>query len=192
MPYEQLEEIRSRKQEKIALFLTAQHMAGMLAVAMPVYIATLEFPFVLRTLIVIVAAILGVCLTLETGGLPLYERVLCRVRGAIRVRASGTTLSPDQFTGTATAHMERALLAGGPIRVVQADERAAKRRVQMGQALNNVHRGAKPRSTPISEDAALGTLTGTTVPSDRVDATGTGDSSLSVEAAARVNDHANV
>ncbi len=167
MPYEQLEEIRSRKQEKIALFLTAQHMAGMLAVAMPVYIATLDFPFVLRTLIVIAAAILGVCLTLETGGLPLYERVLCRVRGAIRVQASGTTLSPDQFTGTAPAHAERALLAGGPIRVVEADERAAQRRMQVGQASHTLVRGMKPRSTPTSDRmVALRTLRGTVVPAE--------------------------
>ena len=130
MPYEQLEEIRSRKQEKVAVFLTAQHVGGMLCVTVPVYIATLEFPFMLRTLIMIMAAILGIALTLEIGGLPCYERLLWRLRGAIRVRLGNTALSPEAFTGVSAARLERALPAGGPIRVVDARTGVAQRRLR--------------------------------------------------------------
>ena len=120
MPYEQLEDIRSRKQEKVAVFLTAQHVGGLLCVTVPVYIATLQFSFVLRTLLLITAAILGICLTLEIGGLACYERLLWRVRGAVRVHTTTPVLSPEQFTGVPAVHIERALPAGGPIRVVLA------------------------------------------------------------------------
>ena len=50
MAYPQLEELTSRKREKVALFFTAEHMAGMLAVGLPAYVATLGTTFWLRAL----------------------------------------------------------------------------------------------------------------------------------------------
>src|SRR3712207_4848412 len=132
MPYEQLEEVRSRKQEKVALFLTAHYMAGMLCAVMPIYIATLTFPFLLRALILVTAAILGLSLTLELGGLPVYERLLWRVRGAVRIRTSSRTLTPEQFTGVPVVQVERALPANGPIRVVYAEARRTRRQLRLG------------------------------------------------------------
>ena len=37
MAYPQLEDLCSRKREKVALFLTAENMAGVLAIALPAY-----------------------------------------------------------------------------------------------------------------------------------------------------------
>ena len=76
MAYHQLEDLTSRKREKVALFLTAENMAGLLAVALPCYLGTAHVELWLRIPILITAAALGVALTSEVQGLALYERVL--------------------------------------------------------------------------------------------------------------------
>ena len=62
MPYQQLEEIRSRKKEKVALFLTAENLAGLMVTTMPVYVATANFhSFGLRMLLLALAATSAWC-----------------------------------------------------------------------------------------------------------------------------------
>jgi hypothetical protein len=69
MAYPQLEDLCSRKREKVALFLTAENMAGVLAIALPAYSATLQTTFWLRLLILLAACVLGLVLTSEINGL---------------------------------------------------------------------------------------------------------------------------
>ena len=131
MAYEQLEEIRSRKREKVALFLTAENMGGLLIATLPVYIATAQFQsFFLRIVLLAMAATFGVIITLEYGGLALYERMLWRIRGFMRVQTSGAVLTPDQFSPTPVATHVQVLPVNGPIRAVPTEQSAARSRTR--------------------------------------------------------------
>lgn len=154
MTYQQLEEIRSRKREKVALFLTAENMGGLLIATLPVYIATAQFQsFALRSVLLIMAAVFGVAVTLEVAGLPMYERVLWRVRGLMRVRMSGAVLTPDQFSPTPVAAPVQILPVDGPIRIVPAAHATpfGGRRLNLpcGGALNSMPQA--PRTSPFDE-----------------------------------------
>jgi hypothetical protein len=117
MPYQQLEELTSRRREKVALFLTAENMAGLLAVGLPAYIGTTEVTSIwLRILILIAAAVLGVALTSEVHGMAFYERVLWWLRGQTRRRMTGAMIRPAEFTTAPTVQGDRALPLGGPLR----------------------------------------------------------------------------
>ena len=117
MPYDHLEEIQSRRHEKIAMFLTLENAVGMLLLAFPAYLISVGLPFLLRVCIVVAAAALGVAVTLSIGGLTFYERLIWTVRGAIRRRIQGERIRPAQLIGaTAAAQTERPLPRGGPIR----------------------------------------------------------------------------
>jgi hypothetical protein len=96
--YPQLEELTSRKREKVALFFTAEHMAGVLAIGLPTYIATLGTMFWLRVVILLAAAVLGLLITSDLGGMAGYERAVWWVRGRLRRRLAGGTLRPAEFT----------------------------------------------------------------------------------------------
>ena len=114
MAYQQLEELTSRKREKVALFLTAENMAGLLAVGLPMYIVTSTTSLWLRILILLAAAGLGVALTSEINGLAFYERVLWWMRGRGR-RLAGRVLRPAEFTAVPVAPSDRPLPLGGAI-----------------------------------------------------------------------------
>ncbi len=116
MPYPQLEELTSRKREKVALFLTAENMAGLLAVGLPAYIGTLHTTFWLRIMILIAAAVLGVLLTSDINGMGFYERVLWWVRGRLRRQVTGGVIRPSEFTGVPVVQGDRAVPLGGPVR----------------------------------------------------------------------------
>src|SRR5688500_16942950 len=103
MPYQHIEQITERKGEKIAMFLTLENATGMIITAMPVYIVTGAMPFVLRVMLMAAAATLGIVATLDIGGMPLYERVLWRVRGVLRQRVNGRRITPEQLVGAAAA-----------------------------------------------------------------------------------------
>lgn len=117
MPYEHLEEIQGRRSEKIAMFLTLENAFGLILVAFPAYLVSAGMPFLLRVLIVVVAAALGVAATLDVGGLPYYERMLWSIRGLFRRRIAGERVTPVQLSGAAVVtRADRPLPRGGPIR----------------------------------------------------------------------------
>lgn len=117
MPYDHLEEIQSRRSEKIAMFLTLENAFGLILVAFPAYLISAGMPFALRVLIVLTAAALGVLATLELSGMTFYERVLWSARGLFRRRLQGERITPTQLIGAAAVvHADRPLLRGGPIR----------------------------------------------------------------------------
>ena len=117
MAYLQLEELTSRKREKVALFLTAENMAGLLAVGLPAYVVTSHTSLWLRILILLAAAALGVALTSEINGLAFYERVLWWLRGRGR-RLAGRVLRPAEFTAVPVVSSDRPLPLGGVIQRV--------------------------------------------------------------------------
>jgi hypothetical protein len=119
MPYHHIEELRSRKNEKIALWLTAENFAGLVLVGLPIYIATSGVePFWLRMLAIIVGACLGVAVTLDVGGMALYERGLWLVRGRLRRLVRGRRVGPSQLAGVTIELRARPLAAAGPIQPV--------------------------------------------------------------------------
>lgn len=75
MPHEMIDEIQSRKGEKVALFLTFENAAGLILGVLPAFILSGALPWWLRILIVLAAGAVGVLATLEVGGLAFYERV---------------------------------------------------------------------------------------------------------------------
>jgi hypothetical protein len=116
VPYPQLEELTSRKREKVALFLTAENMAGLLAVGLPAYIGTLDTTFWLRILILLAAAVLGVLLTTDVNGMACYERALWWVRGRLRRQITGRVIQPAEFLVAPVMDGDRAVPLGGPVR----------------------------------------------------------------------------
>jgi hypothetical protein len=147
MSYEQIEEIQSRKGEKIAMFLTIENAMGLMLAAFPAYLLSVAFPFVLRVLIIGAAALLGVVATVDLGGLPFYERVAWMVRGSIRQRTQGRKITPERLVGTAaTARHDRPLLVGGPIRLARRDPQHLGRLVRS--------RSVRPTATTVRERPA--------------------------------------
>ncbi len=155
MAYEQLEEIRSRKREKVAMFLTAENMGGLLMATLPVYIATAQFQsFFLRMVLLVLAAVLGVVITFEIGGLALYERLLWRLRGLMRVQTAGALINPDQFSVVPSTTYVEALPADGPISmlpVIKHDTSFRGRRIGVPEI-------PKQSTTNVSERCAASQL----------------------------------
>jgi hypothetical protein len=118
MAYEHIEQITERKGEKVALFLTIENATGIVLCAMPIYILTSAMPFVLRVVLMGMAAALGLILTLDIGGLPLYARLLWRGRGLLRMRINRRRIVPEQFIGAAAVRPERAIRATGAVRML--------------------------------------------------------------------------
>ncbi len=119
MSHEMIDEIQSRKGEKVALFLTFENAAGLILGVLPAFILSGALPWWLRILIVLAAGAVGVLATLEVGGLAFYERVTWAVRGAIAQRAASNRITPDQLIGSrVVARRDRALPVDGPIRAV--------------------------------------------------------------------------
>ena len=115
MPYHQLEELTSRKREKVALFLTAEHMAGVLVIAVPVYVCTLGTSFWLRAVLLVLAAVLGVLVTTDVNGMAFYERALWWLRGRLRRLVTGKLIDPMELAAPVVEH-GRALPLGQGVR----------------------------------------------------------------------------
>ena len=120
MAYRMLEELQNRRKEKVAIFLTFENIVGLIIVFFPVFLGSSAFPLIVRAPLCIGAAILGVTATLDVHGLPVYEQVLWRVRGSLRLRTHGQIITPEHLTGAVMLGApERPLPLGGPIHVVE-------------------------------------------------------------------------
>lgn len=119
MPHQMIDEIQSRRGEKVALFLTFENAAGLILGVLPAFVLSGPMPWWLRIPIVLVAGVVGVLATLEVGGLAFYERVAWAVRGSLARRATGGRITPEQLVGArALGQRDRALPIDGPIRAV--------------------------------------------------------------------------
>ena len=127
MSHEMIDEIQSRKGEKVALFLTFENAAGLILGVLPAFILSGALPWWLRILLVLAAGTVGVLATLEVGGLAFYERVTWAVRGTIAKRAAGERITPEQLIGARIAgRRDRALPIDGPIRAVNVRKGASQ------------------------------------------------------------------
>ena len=119
MPHEMIDEIQSRKGEKVALFLTFENAAGLILGVLPAFMLSGALPWWLRIVIVLAAGVVGVLATLEVAGLAFYERLTWAVRGTLAKRAAGAQLTPEQLVGArVVGRRDRALPIDGPIRAV--------------------------------------------------------------------------
>ena len=153
MPYPQLEELTSRRREKVALFLTAENMAGLFAIDLPAYIATLHTALILRVLILIAAAVLGVMLTSDIHGMAFWERAVCWARGQARRRVLGAVIRPAEFTAVPVVPGDRALPLGGPLRRVKGGTASP---ASLPRRVGAVRTAAVPRYRGQTAPAAAG------------------------------------
>ena len=124
MAYRMLEELQNRRKEKVAIFLTFENIVGLILVFFPVFLATSAFPLLIRGPLCIGAALLGVSATLDVHGLPLYEQLLWRGRGFLRLRTQGQIITPENLAGAVVQDTpERPLPVHGPIHVVERARR---------------------------------------------------------------------
>lgn len=126
--YQQIEELRSRGGEKVALFLTAANMGGMMICVLPMFLLTVDAPVVVRIALLLLAAFTGYSVTLEVRGLALYERLLWSGRGVLRRRVQHGRITPDMFPGTMTrVFAEQPIIIGGPITIVHTSKHRRER-----------------------------------------------------------------
>jgi len=152
MTYRMLEELQNRRKEKVAIFLTFENIVGLIIVFFPVFLGTSAFPLLIRGPLCIGAAILGVTATLDVHGLPVYEQLLWRTRGYLRLRTHGQIITPGHLTG-AVLHdaPDHPLPLGGPITLVERTQLLA----QPGQFLVQAQRIQKHHMIEGSDHADL-------------------------------------
>ncbi len=120
MSYRMLEELQNRRKEKVAVFLTFENIVGLIVVFFPVFLGSGGLPLLIRGPLCIVAALLGVALTIEIHGLALYEQLLWRVRGALRLRLRGNIITPEDLAGAIPPEVpEHPLPLDGPVQVAE-------------------------------------------------------------------------
>ncbi len=126
MPYEHIEQIGDRGDERFALGLGARNGAGMVVAALPVVLVSAGWPLAARLPSVLGAVAVGLLATVESGGMPLYAWPLWWLRGRARMLAQGRRIAPDQLPGAAQQRPPLPLRVGGPVRY--ARRRAAVER----------------------------------------------------------------
>ncbi|GAB4440256.1 MAG: hypothetical protein OHK0015_36020 [Chloroflexi bacterium OHK40] len=120
MPARIIEELTSRKKEKIATFLTFESIVAVLICFMPVFMISGSWPLLTRVPLCVAAAVAGYVLTVEVQGLPLYEHVQWTARGLFRLRVHGNRIGPEDLPGAVPApDQDRVVAASGPIELVQ-------------------------------------------------------------------------
>lgn len=120
MPARIIEELTSRKQEKIATFLTFESVIAVCLGFMPIFMISGSWPLLTRLPLCVAGAVIGYICTLEFRGLPLYEHVLWTARGLFRLRVHGNRVVPEDLPGAIPAPDEdRVIAASGPIELVQ-------------------------------------------------------------------------
>lgn len=123
MPYRMLEELQNRKNEKVALFLTFENMVGLLLIGFPFFALTGGLPLLLRAPLVIGAGAIGVFLTMDVGGMAFYERILWWVRGMLRMRTKGRSITPTLLVGAPVQEKapDPVLALDGPIQLARRE-----------------------------------------------------------------------
>ncbi|NTU83287.1 MAG: hypothetical protein HGA45_28605 [Chloroflexales bacterium] len=120
MPARIIEELTSRKKEKIATFLTFESIVAVMIAFLPLFMVSSNWPLLLRVPVCAAAAVAGYVMTLEAQGLPLYEHVVWTARGLFRLRIHGDRVSPADLPGaTLEPDKDRVIAVGGPIELVQ-------------------------------------------------------------------------
>jgi hypothetical protein len=120
MPARIIEELTSRRKEKIATFLTFESIVAVIIGFMPIFMMSSSWPLLTRVPLCVLGALAGYIATLELHGLPLYEHLLWTARGLFRLRVHGNRVGPEDLPGAIpTPDQDRVIAASGPIELVQ-------------------------------------------------------------------------
>ncbi|MEI7642684.1 MAG: hypothetical protein WCJ55_00115 [Chloroflexales bacterium] len=120
MPARIIEELTSRKQEKIATFLTFESIVAVLLTFMPIFMISSSWPILVRIPSCAAAALVGYVMTVEVRGLPLYEHLIWTTRGLVRLRLHGNRVTPADLPGAVPRpDQDQVIAASGPITLVQ-------------------------------------------------------------------------
>jgi hypothetical protein len=130
MSHLMIEELQSRKGEKVALFLTMENATGLILGAVPAFLLTFRtLPWYLCFLMTVSAGALGFVATLSVGGMAFYERVVWWVRGSLKQRMTSGRITPEEVSGArALGQPQAALALGGAVRLVQRSRQPAVQR----------------------------------------------------------------
>jgi len=135
MPARIIEELTSRKKEKIATFLTFESIVAVILGFMPIFMISSTWPLLTRVPLCLAGAVAGYVVTLELHGLPLYEHVLWTARGLFRLRLHGNRIVPEDLPGAIPAPDEdRVITLSGPIELIQRRVTAAPRSLLLPDA----------------------------------------------------------
>ena len=116
MPYEHIEEIGDRSEERFALGLGARNIIGLVVTVFPMLFVSGSWPVTLRILAVVGAGALGFAATIDVYGIPGYAWPLYWMRGRIARLLHTSTITPDDLPGVAAPALSAPLRVGGPIR----------------------------------------------------------------------------
>jgi hypothetical protein len=120
MPARIIEELASRKKEKIATFLTFESIVAVIIGFMPLFMISSSWPLLTRVPLCLLGALVGYIITLDYRGLPLYEHVLWTARGLLRLKTQGNRVGPEDLPGAILApDQDRVIVVSGPIELVQ-------------------------------------------------------------------------
>ena len=122
MPARIIEELTSRKKEKIATFLTFESIVAVIFAFMPIFMISSTWPLLTRVPLCLAAALAGYICTVELHGMPLYEHALWTARGLFRLKTQSNRVSPEDLPGAIPAPAEdRVIVVNGAIELVQRD-----------------------------------------------------------------------
>ncbi len=122
MPARIIEELASRKKEKIAAFLTFESIVAVVLAFLPLFIISAQWPLITRVPLCLLAALAGYICTVEVRGLPLYEHAIWSVRGLARLRLHGNRIGPDDLPGAVPAPVEdRVIVISDAISLVERE-----------------------------------------------------------------------
>jgi hypothetical protein len=122
MPARIIEELTSRKKEKIATFLTFESIVAVILGFMPIFIVSGSWPLLTRVPLCLGGALVGYVCTLEFQGLPLYEHALWTARGLFRLKTQGNRIGPEDLPGAIPApDHDRVIVVSGSIQPVQRE-----------------------------------------------------------------------
>jgi hypothetical protein len=152
MPARIIEELTSRKKEKIAAFLTFESIVAVILAFMPIFMISSTWPLLTRVPLCLGAALAGYICTVEFHGMPLYEHVLWTARGLFRLKTQGNRVVPDDLPGAIPAPNEdRVIVVNGAIELVQRDA-ASQTHSPRGLAIGT------PQATQTVDDAPMVTV----------------------------------
>jgi len=156
MPARIIEELTSRKQEKIATFLTFESIVAVLLTFMPIFMISTNWPILVRIPSCAAAALVGYVMTLEVRGLPLYEHLIWTTRGLVRLRLHGTRVTPADLPGAVPRpDQDQVIAASGPIALVQRGIPTRSRSVVPSPAMNAVVAEPEDDHDPVAMDALV-------------------------------------
>lgn len=143
MPHLMIDEIASRKGEKVAAFVTVEQATGVIVGGvLPFLLIFRILPWWMTLLIVATGIVVGVLATTEVGGLAFYERMIWMVRGHVHARMGNQRLFPDDIGGARQVEQrDAAVRVGGAVRRVRVSPPVRSQRPRAGRvALDHAER----------------------------------------------------